>query len=194
MVVCLHRIKGISDLEKKILEARNKAKGFLQKKDRTRATRALKQKKHYENMLLELKNILNRILLTKQQQITNRTTTNRILLTEAAKRRTTLKQSNGVISEDARIQRMINRPCFTKCEKKSLCDPTGWCDPNYYCTPSNSEGTASESDMKNQKCVPASKKSKGGKKRKTKKSKKLKRKRKTYKRKYRLESITPLNI
>ena len=39
----------------------------------------------------------------------------------AAKRRRTLKQSNGVISEDARTPGMINRPCYTNCEKKSWC-------------------------------------------------------------------------
>ena len=142
--------------------------------------------KQYENMLLQKQTILNRILLTGQQQISN-TLAGDITPERraAAKRRRTLKQLNGVISEDARIQGMVNRPCFTKCEKKSWCDPTGWCDTNYYCTPSNREGTASESDMKIQKCVPVSKKSKGGKRKKTKKSKKLKRKRKTYKRKHR---------
>lgn len=175
--------REINDLEKKIANAYEKAKSFVQKDNKTSAMQQLKLKKLYESRLLHKQEILNKLLMTEQQQISN------VLAgdisperREAARRRRTLKQSNGVISEDARIPGMVNRPCYTNCEKKSWCDPTGWCDSNYYCTPSNREGTSPEPDMSDQKCVPVNKKTKGGRKRKTKKSKKSKRKRKTSKR------------
>ena len=177
----------INDLEKKIANAHEKAKGFVQKNDKTSAMQQLKLKKLYESRLLHKQEILNKVLMTEQQQISAALAGEKISPERkaAARRRRTLKKSNGIIHEDARIPGMVNRPCFTNCEKKSWCDPSGWCDTNYYCTPSNKEGTAPETGMKDQKCVPVNKKTKGGKKRKTKKSKKLKRKRKTYKRKHR---------
>ena len=184
MSLNINTIKAeIDDLEKKITDAHTKAKGFVQKNDKIRAMQQLKLKKLYEKRLQLKQENLDKILQQNTQQISavlaNDMTPER---RAAAKRRRTLKQSNGVISEDARTPGMINRPCYTNCEKKSWCDPTGWCDTNYYCTPSNREGTTSEPDMKDQKCVPVNKKTKGGKKRKTKKSKKSKRKRKNSKR------------
>ena len=169
--------KEIADLEKKITEAHVRAKVFVQKKDKTHAIQVLKQKKLYENMLQQKRTILNKILLTEQQQISNALAGDiSPEHKEAARRRRTLKNKNGIVSEDARIQGMKNRPCYNSCEKKSWCDPTGWCDTNYYCTPSNREGTTSEPDMKDQKCVPVNKKTKGGRKKKTRKYKKRRKK------------------
>tara|TARA_B100001093_G_scaffold514554_1_gene588831 strand:- start:707 stop:1975 length:1269 start_codon:yes stop_codon:yes gene_type:complete len=175
--------KDIADLERKIANVQEKARDYVKKKDQNNAMRQLKQKKVYEKALGFKQNILSSILQREQQQISSALAGD--ISPErkaAARRRRTLKKSNGIIHEDARIPGMVNRPCFTNCEKKSWCDPSGWCDTSYYCTPSNKEGTAPEPNMKDQKCVPVSKKTKGGKKRKTKKSKKSKRKRKNSKR------------
>ena len=178
--------KDIADLERKIANAHEKARDYAKKKDKNNAMRQLKQKKIYEKALGSKQNILNSLLQREVQQVSSALAGD--ISPErkaAAKRRRTLKKSNGIIHEDARIPGMVNRPCFTNCEKKSWCDPSGWCDTNYYCTPSNREGNGPEPNVKDQKCVPVNKKTKGGKRKKTKKSKKLKRKRKTYKRKYR---------
>ena len=178
--------KDIADLETKITNAQQKARDYVKKNDKNNAMRQLKQKKLYEKALGSKQNILSSILQREQQQISAALAGD--ISPErkaAAKRRRTLKKSNGIIHEDARIPGMVNRPCFTNCEKKSWCDPSGWCDTNYYCTPSNREGNGPEPNVKDQKCVPVNKKTKGGKRKKTKKSKKLKRKRKTYKRKHR---------
>ncbi len=146
--------------------------------------RQLKQKKMYEKMLKLKHTTLNNSLMMEQQQISNALAGDiNPERRAAAKRRRNLKQQNGTVHEDARIDGMVNRPCFTNCEKKSWCDPSGWCDTNYYCTPSNREGSAKEPNMKDQKCVPVNKKTKGG--RKYKRGKTFKRrhnKRKTTKR------------
>ena len=179
--------KKIDDLTKKIKnyhdDAVKKKEKYLQTNKeiyKIDALKLIKQKKIHEKLLQQKYELLSRLDLLETGQIhsmladTVMTPERR----ELAIKRQKLRQQNGSIPE------MFNKACYTKCQKKSWCDPTGLCDTNYYCTPSNRELTGPEPDTKIQRCEPPkSKKTLGGRKMTNKKNKRLMRKRKTYRRK-----------